>query len=227
MSLMPSSYRNLWALTVLCLLHERQMHPYEMQRLIRQRKSDQFLDLKRGSLYHAIGRLQRAGLIEPVATTREGRRPERTVYRLTEEGDLELVVWLRELLANPARDSTQFFAALSFIAHLEPHDALEHLDNRAGLLDTQVAGMSGAFAAMIPKIGRLVLLELEYAVTMKRAELAWVRALTDDLREGRLNWKPAPWADAPCGLIDIQSPSGSHGSGQVGPSPNTSPQTGS
>src|SRR5437016_1094606 len=101
------SHRNLWALTVLCLLRERAMHPYEMQRLIRQRKNDNFLDLKRGSLYHAIGRLERVNLIEPVATTREGRRPERTVYRLTEDGAAETLAWLRELLANPARDSTQ------------------------------------------------------------------------------------------------------------------------
>ena len=46
--------------------------PYEMQRLIRQRKKDDFLDLKRGSLYNSIARAQRAGLIEPVQTTREG-----------------------------------------------------------------------------------------------------------------------------------------------------------
>ena len=33
------------------------MHPYELQRLIRQRKKDDFLDLKRGSLYHNIERV--------------------------------------------------------------------------------------------------------------------------------------------------------------------------
>ena len=60
---------------MLCLLREGAMHPYELQRLIRQRKKDEFLDLERGSLYHSIERLHRAGLIAPVETTREGRRP--------------------------------------------------------------------------------------------------------------------------------------------------------
>jgi outer membrane protein assembly factor BamB len=46
------------------------MHPYEMQRLIRQRHKDDFLDLKRGSLYHAIERLLRAGPIEVWETSR-------------------------------------------------------------------------------------------------------------------------------------------------------------
>ena len=77
------------------------MHPYEMQRLIRERKKDEFLDLKRGSLYQNIGRLDQAGLIAKLETTRDGRRPERTVYRLTEAGERDLLAWLRDLLANP------------------------------------------------------------------------------------------------------------------------------
>jgi DNA-binding PadR family transcriptional regulator len=186
----PAAYRNLWALTVLCLLHERPMHPYEMHRLIRERKKDEFLDLKRGSLYHAIGRLQRAGLIASVETTREGRRPERTVYRLTEDGRHEVTAWLRELLANPARDSSQFFAALSFIAHLTPADALEQLEVRAGLLAAEVAGLKDVLRTMTPRIGRLVLIEVEYARAVRRAELAWVRSLAEDLRDGRLTWDP-------------------------------------
>ena len=80
------AYRNLWALTVLCLLREGPLHPYEMQRLIHQRHKDKLLDLRRGSLYHAVAQLQRAGLIESVETRRAGRRPERTVYRLTRAG---------------------------------------------------------------------------------------------------------------------------------------------
>jgi DNA-binding PadR family transcriptional regulator len=165
------------------------MHPYEMQRLIRQRKNDNFLDLKRGSLYHAIERLQRAGLIEVAATTREGRRPERTVYRLTQAGEPEVLAWLRELLANPARDSTQFFAALSFLAHLAPEDALEQLEARAGLLEAEIAGMSAALHTMVPQIGRLFLLEVEYARAMRQAELAWARSVSDDIRAGRLTWR--------------------------------------
>jgi DNA-binding PadR family transcriptional regulator len=182
------NYRNLWALTVLCLLHEGPMHPYEMQRLIRQRKKDEFLDLKRGSLYHAIGRLQRAGLIEVVSVSREGRRPERTVYRLTAEGEQETLSWMRELLSNPTRDATQFFAALSFIALMHPDDVREQLDVRAGLLAADVAALVGVLETLIPKITRLPLIEVEYLLASRRAELEWVRALIEDLRAGRLTW---------------------------------------
>jgi DNA-binding PadR family transcriptional regulator len=169
------------------------MHPYEMQRLIREWHKDDFLDLKRGSLYHAIERLRAAGLIEAVQTSREGRRPERTVYRITAPGEQEMTAWLRELLANPARSPTQFYAALSFLPALAPADALEQLDARAGLLEAEVAHLTSALQTMTARIGRLVLLEVEYARAARQAELAWVRSLTDDLRAGRLTWDPEVW----------------------------------
>ncbi|HKC74238.1 MAG TPA: hypothetical protein VKF37_08560 [Chloroflexota bacterium] len=69
-------HRNLWALTVLCLLHGGPLYSSEMQRLIHQRHKARLLDLRRGSLDHAIAQRQRAGLIEPVESRRAGRRPE-------------------------------------------------------------------------------------------------------------------------------------------------------
>src|SRR4029453_19107495 len=74
--------RTLWEVAVLAFLREDRMHPYHMQRLLRARHKDEILALKRGSLYHAINRLVRAGLIEPVSRDRAGRRPHRTTYRL-------------------------------------------------------------------------------------------------------------------------------------------------
>jgi DNA-binding PadR family transcriptional regulator len=65
----------IWEIAVLALLREAPMHPYQMQRLLRDRHKDEILALKRGSLYHAIARVLRAGLIEIESTSREGRRP--------------------------------------------------------------------------------------------------------------------------------------------------------
>src|SRR6516165_2826452 len=136
---MEAEQRNLWELTVLCLLRVRPMHPYEMQRLIRDWHKDEFLDLKRGSLYHAIERLRRQGSIDPIQTTREGRRPERTIYRLTEAGARQVLRWLEEMLARPVREPTQFFAALSFLPHLTPDNVQTQLEKRAALLEAEIA----------------------------------------------------------------------------------------
>src|SRR5262245_32648486 len=93
--------RSLWEVAGRALLYESPMHPYEMQRVLRERHKDEILALKRGSLYHAINRLARDGLIAPVTTDREGRRPERTIYRLTAQGSTALLANLREMVAVP------------------------------------------------------------------------------------------------------------------------------
>jgi DNA-binding PadR family transcriptional regulator len=185
-----TSSHNLWSLTVLCLLRARSMHPYEMQRLIREWHKDEFLDLKRGSLYHSIDRLRRGGLIEAVETRREGRRPERTVYRLTDQGERAVQDWLRQMLATPAQETNQFFAALSFLPALHPDVVMEQLRQREQLLESEINALNAVLATMVPRIGRLVLVEVEYRRAMKQAEQAWVHSLIADLQTGALRWDP-------------------------------------
>ena len=181
--------RTLWSLAVLGLLRETPMHPYEMQRQMHLRHTDELLALKRGSLYHAINQLQRDGLIEPVEVSREGRRPERTVYRITPDGEDELVGWLRDLLSTPVREPSQFTAALAHVSHLDTADALDQLQLRAVGVAAAIAAMQAVERGVSAYVGRASVLEVEYARTLLEAELQWLHALIDDVRAGRLNWR--------------------------------------
>src|SRR5271170_7017053 len=109
----------IWETSVLALLREAPMHPYQMQRLLALRHKDEILALKRGSLYHAIGRLLRAGLIAVETTGRDGKRPERTTYRITSAGSKEFKLTLRKILSVPRREASDFMAAMSFLVHLD------------------------------------------------------------------------------------------------------------
>jgi len=184
----PRSFGNLWSLTVLCLLSERPMHPYQMQRLIQQRHKDEFLELKKGSLYHAIERLAKAGFIEEDSTSREGRRPERTIYRITESGEARLGEWLRYLLSCPVREPSSFVAALSFAPLLTPEDVADQLDLRMQQLECAMIAIEAVLERLVPQIGRVCLIEAEYAIAMKKAELQWVRKMIGELRSGSLTW---------------------------------------
>jgi DNA-binding PadR family transcriptional regulator len=183
-----SGARTLWSLAVLAMLRERPMHPYEMQRVMHQRHTDELLALKRGSLYHAINQLQRESLIEPIETSREGRRPERTVYQITPDGNDELVLWMRELLSAPAHEPSQFTAALAFIRNLPPADALDQLELRAVDLEAGIAAMHAIERGISAYVDRVSVLELEYQRALAQAELAWVRGLVDDLRANNITW---------------------------------------
>jgi DNA-binding PadR family transcriptional regulator len=170
------------------MLRESPMHPYEMQRVMHQRHTDALLALKRGSLYHAINQLQRDGLIEPLQTSREGRRPERTVYQITPQGEDELGMWMRELLSTPVQEPSQFTAALAFIPHVPPEDALEQLQLRAVALEASIAAMQTIERGISAHVGRTSVLELEYQRMLAEAELRWLGGVIDELNTNRLTW---------------------------------------
>ncbi|MFN8444822.1 MAG: PadR family transcriptional regulator [Caldilineaceae bacterium] len=174
-------------LTILALLAEQPCHPYEMQRLIRQRKKD-FAIVPPRTLYHAIERLHQAGLIEPVETNREGKRPERTIYQVTEEGQEEFQTWLSEMLTYPAEEHPAFTVALSFLSSLSAETVLRALLGRAAALEGKVAGLTATLRVLHTQLPRLVILELEYTLALRQAELVWVQAVIDDIRAGKLSW---------------------------------------
>ena len=106
------------ALAVLVLLFERPMHPYEMAATLKERHNGESIKLRYGSLYTVIELLVREGFIVPKETSREGRRPERTVYMLTPVGEVEMRDWLADLIGNPAKEYPRFEAALSLMPAL-------------------------------------------------------------------------------------------------------------
>lgn len=185
---MRSFRRSPLALAVLTLLVEAPSHPYEMQRKLIERGKDEVIDFKPASVYRMIERLEQAGLIEMVGTDRAGKRPERTVYRITEEGSETARQWLAEMLARPAREYPEFPAALSFLPLLEPRDAVVHLKGRAVALAGDIARAEALQEASGGDLPRLFLLEIEYQVAVARAELAWVQGIVADLEAGRLRW---------------------------------------
>jgi DNA-binding PadR family transcriptional regulator len=181
------SISNPLALAVLACLHERPMHPYEMASTMRERGKEQSIKLNYGSLYTVVDSLAKNGLIEAMKATREGRRPERTVYRLTEAGRARLDSWMSELLAEPVKEYPQFEAALSLLPVLHPDTVLGLLRTRIRLLQKEIAQaramIDTAHSARLP---RLLLIEGEYHVAMREAELSWVQRLADELEAGTL-----------------------------------------
>jgi DNA-binding PadR family transcriptional regulator len=178
----------IWEIAVLALLREAPMHPYQMQRLLGMRHKQEILALKRGSLYHAIRRLERTALIEVETTGRNGKRPERTIYRITPGGEESLGAALRRMVAVPRRESSEFMAAMSFLVHLPADEAAGHLEERCRRLEGDITWHVGALVGASAFVARIHLIESEYLIAMLRAELAWVRGLADDLSAGTLTW---------------------------------------
>jgi DNA-binding PadR family transcriptional regulator len=181
--------KDMVALTTLGLLSEQACHPYEIQRMLRERHKSYAVGKTR-ALYRAIEDLEAAGYIEPVETSREGRRPERTVYRITGEGREELENWLADVLATPADETPVFRVAVGLLGYITQERAEAALASRIVSLRARIVALDATLKMAQDDLGlpRLVLLELEHAMALASAEIEWIRLILADMQTGVLVW---------------------------------------
>ncbi len=182
------------ALAVLSCLNEKPMHPYEISTTLRSRGKESSIKLNYGSLYSVVESLQKHGLITSRETTREGRRPERTVYEITEAGVAEFEDWLAELLSTPVRDFTSLEAGLSLMPGLPPDEVARLLEDRAVRLRSELRALEAEHVeAQAVGLPDLFLVESLYRRRMLDAELDFVSTLAKEIRTsnfpGTLEWR--------------------------------------
>ncbi|AJE39857.1 PadR family transcriptional regulator [Streptomyces nodosus] len=174
------------ALAVMVLLTEKPMHPYEIAQTLRRRGKDSSLKINYGSLYTVVQNLEKHGFVEVAEVQREGNRPERTLYGITDAGREEAVQWLSDLLAVPAQEFPIFEAALSLMGVLAPDEVARLLQERLDTLQVRAASARGGLEKLYEKLPRLFLIETEYQLHMIEAEAAWVRDFLLEITEGTL-----------------------------------------
>jgi DNA-binding PadR family transcriptional regulator len=174
---------NLMALAVLATVVQQPMHRYEMASLMRARGKERDMGIKWGSLYTVVQNLERSGYVEAIGVTRQGARPERTVYQITDAGRDELVAWTRELIAEPEAEHTRFIAGLSVLSVLPPQDVIDLLQRRLQRLNGYIATLRAELEE-VADVPRLFLIEDEYRIAMAQAEADWTRSLLDELSAG-------------------------------------------
>lgn len=178
------------AMVLLALLAEEPMHAYRMQRLIKTRRKDDVVNVARSnSVYQAIERLLRDGLIVVHEKLAADAGPARIVYALTADGRDALRRWMDAALATPAREFPEFRAVLAVLAITGPDLVRDRLAERATALEAVLEQAEREEAAAQEwGLARVLLLEHEHLLAVTRAELEWVRGVVADLRSGALTW---------------------------------------
>ena len=165
-------------LLLLGLLDRQEMHGYRLHEFLEHQLS--FVsDLKRPTAYRLLEQLLRQRLVER-STEREGRRPERMVYRITPEGRTRFETLLREQLASAERVVYPGNVALLFSDRLSREERLDMLEKRLAGVQVQRDALVEVVDAHIP--GTAPWLALEHDLAHLDAELAWLKAALDRLQ---------------------------------------------
>jgi DNA-binding PadR family transcriptional regulator len=175
-------------LAILGLLRDTPHHGYELKQRLAE------LGVWRvsfGSLYPALRRLERRGLIEAVRST--GRRK---AYRLTAPGRVEF----QRLLGEPdeaTEDDRRFSLRLAFFRYLEPTLRLAVLQNRRRQLTAELGEAQRSLRAATARPGpldRYVRALMERSVRSTQADIAWLDEL---IAAERGAVAPTPWQESP------------------------------
>ncbi|MEU5433328.1 PadR family transcriptional regulator [Streptomyces sp. NPDC020719] len=196
------------ALAVMVLLSERAaMHPYEIAQTLRRRGKEYSIKINYGSLYTVVQNLEKHGFVEVAEVQRQGNRPERTLYALTEAGREEMADWMADIISVPVHEFPIFETALSLMGVLPPDEVMELLDQRLSTLEVRVAASRAVLAKLKETLPRIFLVETEYQLHMTEAEVEWVRGFRKEIADGTLSgvaaWRqwhetgevPAEWRE--------------------------------
>lgn len=179
---------------VLALLREGEMHPYEMLRLLRQRRKDRVVAIANGTFYHTVARLQSAGLLTEVGVDRHGNRPERTTYALTARGYDIVAEWVRRELPRIDRPA-QFRVALAEAHNLDRDEVVALLTSRRELVAADLAAHRESVARTRTRgIPAQFVIDVERDEALLAADVAWLDDLLGRLTDRQIPWG---WAELP------------------------------
>jgi DNA-binding PadR family transcriptional regulator len=163
-------------------------HGYQVRRELLTWSADKWANVAPGSIYHALKKMATEKLLEEVATETEAQGPDRTVYRLTHEGETEFQLLLGRYLSesdDSAQNSYRLAAAVTFLPALPRAKAVSLLRHRL----TQLMGQHASARNLLEtsedwgqpehvfELYRLWLVSVE-------AQEEWLRELVTRLEKG-------------------------------------------
>ena len=164
-------------------------HGYQVRRELLTWSADRWANVAPGSIYHALKKMATEELLEVASTEAHPGGPDRTAYRLTEDGETEFQLLLAKYLAesdDSAQGSYRLAAAVTFLPALPRGKALSLLRHRL----TQVAGHRATAQDMLDNgtsWGQPEHVEELYRLWVAGVETQgeWLRGLIDRLEAGK------------------------------------------
>lgn len=87
-------------LIVLGMLKKEELSAYDIQKLVEYRNISKWVKISTPSIYKKVIQLEQKGLISS-RTEKEGNMPEKAVYSLTENGEIEFEKLMHEISKKP------------------------------------------------------------------------------------------------------------------------------
>ena len=126
---------------------------------------------------------------------RDGARPERSVYEISDAGRASAHSWLTDMLSVPRRGFPDVNAAQAHASVLAPGELATLLRTRRGAVAAEVEQLQGELNAGAAFLPRVILLDAELMVRTRTAELDYLDDALTGLDSGDIAWSRASLAE--------------------------------
>ena len=160
-------------LTILGLLNKGNLYGYDIKKKINE-NSVGYVDAKFGSIYYAIRKALKSGLIKQKGSEKEEGNPERYVYQITPEGKKFLKKGIRKYF-----DTNQLHfeidILLLFLNSLDKEQKENYIEERIEILNDKLTKIKEKIKELPKSSDNLHV--FTYIENHLKAELAWVKTL--------------------------------------------------
>jgi DNA-binding PadR family transcriptional regulator len=160
---------------ILGLLKQQPMHGYQLSRELGASLGG-FWRASYGSLYPTLRRLERDGLVEPVAGAPTGGR-RKTVYRITDRGERTFLEQLQETPPDGSSEDTRFRVRFAFFRYLPPETRIRLLERRRTFLAERLRTIDDSLDSHREGADDYTLALMEHGRAATESDIEWL----DDL----------------------------------------------
>jgi DNA-binding PadR family transcriptional regulator len=161
---------------------------YDIVQELQNREVESWTDLKIGSVYHAISKLEKQAFVTPQETTKEGQRPAKTIYEITKKGQ----AYFDELQEKAFNGLYPHYYGmlLGLVFNLRrpisdiqgfAESAIEGLKDKLRCLEEKECDISHVPESMRPIIEKRIALYRSHIMRQIEAEKEWIEDVLDNI----------------------------------------------
>lgn len=167
------------------LLRFGPQHGYQIKKLIGEQLAD-FTDIKLPTIYYHLEKMEAAGYIE-AESVKDGSRPEKMVYHISETGKDHFKQLLYRTLNISYRPSFEVDSALFFSDSIDRGDFLAALEQHIGKLNASLARIDEHKKETLPFLPHDMRISanliFEHHIRHYQAEIGWAEQAISNIKE--------------------------------------------
>jgi DNA-binding PadR family transcriptional regulator len=168
-------------LFVLGLVNTGETYGYEIKATAHLWGLERWAQIRDGSIYHALAKLEEEGLIEERRAEQSDNNRPRYVYSITDRGHEEFLKLLRETLSASPYEGRSIDLGLAFLTHLPPEERIALLNERQDRLHRARADLLQGFqnVSRYENLPAWVPVGMQHSLGRIEFEIEWNRQLID------------------------------------------------